>query len=147
MMRNWRLCWLSCLVALGVLCGGGLSYAEGGGLSYAEAVLPKPGTWELGLRSGYIWGLKHHAEMLPYNLRVGYTLFNGQWWFVPAGALELSTEPFISVIHSIRPRNSGSIEMGLGLPVFTYYFDTGTNFAPYVEAGLGVLYTDLRGYD
>jgi lipid A 3-O-deacylase len=30
--------------------------------------------------------------------------------------------------------------------VFTYYFDTGTRFAPYIEGGLGLLYTDLRGY-
>jgi hypothetical protein len=30
--------------------------------------------------------------------------------------------------------------------VVTYYFDTGTRFAPYAEAGLGMLYTDLRGY-
>jgi len=137
-MRNWRRWGLSCLVVLGFLCGSGISYAED--------VLPKAGTWELGLRTGYIWGLRKHAEMIPVNLRVGYTLFKGQWWIVPAGAFEISTEPFASVIHSIRPRNSGSVELGLGLPVLTYYFDTGTRLAPYIEGGTGMLYTDLRGY-
>jgi len=173
-MRNWRRWGLSCLVALGILCGNKSVYADD--------VLPKAGTWEVGLRTGYLWGLRKHAEMIPVNLRFGYTLFKGQWWVVPAGALEVSAEPFASVIHSIRTGGNtrsgavgtvlvgadlfgynnpqrfspraiqakggahGSIELGLGLPVFTYYFDTGTRFVPYVEAGLGVLYTDLRGY-
>ena len=123
----------------GVLLCGGLPVS-------AEEVLPKAGTWELGLRTGYIWGMRKHAEMIPINLRVGYTVFKGQWWVVPAGAFEVSAEPFVSVIHSIRPGKHGSIELGSGLPVFTYYFDTGTRFAPYIEGGLGLLYTDLRGY-
>ena len=138
-MRNWRRWGLSCLVVLGVLCGSRISFAED--------VLPKAGTWELGLRTGYIWGLRKHAEMIPINLRIGYTTFKGQWWIVPAGAFEISAEPFVSVIHSIRPGTHGSVELGLGLPVFTYYFDTGTRFAPYIEGGLGLLYTDLRGYN
>jgi opacity protein-like surface antigen len=137
-MRNWRRWGLSCMVA-GVLFCGGVPAS-------AEEVLPKAGTWELGLRTGYIWGMRKHAEMIPINLRVGYTVFKGQWWIVPAGAFEVSAEPFVSVIHSIRPGTHGSIELGLGLPVFTYYFDTGTRFAPYIEGGLGLLYTDLRGY-
>ena len=137
-MRNWRRWGLSCMVA-GVLFFGGTS-------AFAEEVLPKAGTWELGLRTGYIWGMRKHAEMIPINLRVGYTVFKGQWWIVPAGAFEVSAEPFVSVIHSIRPGTHGSIELGSGLPVLTYYFDTGTRFAPYIEGGLGLLYTDLRGY-
>ena len=137
-MRNWRRWGLSCMVAGVLLCGGTSASAE--------ELLPKAGTWELGLRTGYIWGMRKHAEMIPINLRVGYTVFKGQWWIVPAGAFEVSTEPFVSVIHSIRPGTHGSIELGLGLPVFTYYFDTGTRFAPYIEGGLGLLYTDLRGY-
>jgi len=137
-MRNWRRWGLSCMVA-GVLFCGGTS-------AFAEEVLPKAGTWELGLRTGYIWGMRKHAEMIPINLRVGYTVFKWQWWIVPAGAFEVSAEPFVSVIHSIRPGTHGSIELGSGLPVLTYYFDTGTRFAPYIEGGLGLLYTDLRGY-
>ncbi|MBM4257113.1 MAG: acyloxyacyl hydrolase [Deltaproteobacteria bacterium] len=137
-MRNWRRWGLSCLVALGILCGSEVVHAED--------VLPKAGTWELGLRTGYIWGLRKHAEMIPINLRIGYTVFKGQWGFIPAGAFEISAEPFASVIHSIRPGKHGDIELGLGLPVFTYYFDTGTRLAPYIEGGLGLLYTDLRGY-
>ena len=138
-MRNWRLYWLSCLVALGVLCGVVPSYAE--------SPLPKPGTWEFGLRTGYTGGLHKHVDMIPVNLRVGYTLFNGQWWIVPAGAFEISAEPFASAIYSVKPKRSGSIELGGSLPVLTYYFDTGTRFAPYIEGGLGMLYQDLRGYD
>ena len=137
-MRNWRRWGLSCMVAGVLFCGGTPASAE--------EMLPKAGTWELGLRTGYLWGMRKHAEMIPINLRVGYTVFKGQWWIVPAGAFEVSTEPFVSVIHSIRPGTHGSIELGLGLPVFTYYFDTGTRFAPYIEGGLGLLYTDLRGY-
>jgi opacity protein-like surface antigen len=137
-MRNWRRWGLSCMVAGVLFCGGPPASAE--------EVLPKAGTWELGLRTGYIWGMRKHAEMIPINLRVGYTVFKGQWWIVPAGAFEVSTEPFVSVIHSIRPGTHGSIELGSGLPVLTYYFDTGTRLAPYIEGGLGLLYTDLRGY-
>lgn len=139
LMRNWKRWGVSCLVALGILYGNRIAYAED--------VLPKAGTWELGLRTGYIWGLRKHAEMIPVNLRFGYTLFKGQWWIVPAGVLEISAEPFASVIHSVRPRNNGSVELGIGLPVFTYYFDTGTRLAPYIEGGTGLLYTDLRGYE
>jgi hypothetical protein len=84
--------------------------------------------------------------MVPINFRVGYTTFRGKWWIIPSGALEISAEPFISVITSIKPGTDGSIEMGLGLPEFTYYFDTGTRLMPYIEGGLGMLYTDLRGY-
>jgi lipid A 3-O-deacylase len=112
----------------------------------AADLLPQAGTWDLGLRTGYSIGLKKHVEMVPVNLRIGYTLFKGQKWFIPAGALEVSAEPFASVMTSIRPGNSGSVELGLGLPVFTYYFDLGNRVYPYIEGGLGLLYTDLRGY-
>lgn len=137
-MRNWHRWGLNCLVVVLLFCGGAPSYAED--------VLPNAGTWESGLRSGYSWGLRKKADIIPVNMRVGYTVFKGQWWIVPAGAFEISAEPFASVIHSVRSGTHGSVEFGLGLPVFTYYLDTGTRFAPYIEGGLGLLYTDLRGY-
>lgn len=130
--------WLSGFVALLILTAGAPLYAED--------FLPKAGTWETGIRTGYIWGLRKHVEMIPVNLRAGYTVFKGKWWLLPAGAFEISAEPFASVIYSIRTNTHGSVELGLGLPELTYYFDTGTRFAPYIEAGLGLLYTDLRGY-
>ncbi|MGE0824705.1 MAG: acyloxyacyl hydrolase [Candidatus Binatia bacterium] len=137
-MKNWRWWGVSCSVTLFLLCGGSVIHAED--------VLPKAGTWEVGVRTGYIWGLRKHAEMIPVHLRIGYTAFQGKWWIIPEGALEISAEPFGSAIHSIRPGRSGSMELGLGLPVLTYYFDTGTRLTPYIEGGLGLLYTDLRGY-
>jgi len=84
--------------------------------------------------------------MVPVNLRIGYTLFKGRKWFLPPGSFEIAAEPFASVITSIRPKNSGSVELGLGLPMLTYYLDLGIPVYPYIEGGLGVLYTDLRGY-
>lgn len=134
--RGWRSLGWVVMVFLG--CGGTQVYAAD--------LLPQQGAWEVGLRTGYSVGLRKHAEMVPVNLRLGYMLFKGKKWFFPSGALEVSTEPFASVITSIRPRNSGSLELGLGLPVFTYYFDLGNHVYPYIEGGLGVLYTDLRGY-
>jgi opacity protein-like surface antigen len=138
MQRHWYQWWAGGFVALLILTIGAPVRAENW--------LPKAGTWETGIRTGYIGGLRKHAEMIPVNLRAGYTVFNGQWWVIPAGALEISAEPFASVIHSTRPHTDGSMELGLGLPVFTYYFDTGTRVAPFLEGGLGLLYTDLRGY-
>ena len=114
--------------------------------SQAEDLLPRAGTWEVGLKSGYLWGLRKHADMVPINLRLGYTVFRGQWWIIPSGAFEVGAEPFVSVITSLRPHTQGDVEMGLGLPVLTYYFDTGTRLAPFIEGGLGVMYTPLRGY-
>lgn len=137
-MRHWKQWRLSWLVAILVL-GGVLPL-------HAEDLLPRQGAWEVGLLTGYSLGLRKHAEMVPINLRVGRTMFKGQWWIIPSGALEISAEPFVSVITSIKPGTNGSIELGLGLPEFTYYFNTGTRLTPYVEGGLGVLYTDLRGY-
>ncbi|MBI3799619.1 MAG: acyloxyacyl hydrolase [Deltaproteobacteria bacterium] len=134
--RNWQvLSWMVTALVLGQ-----------GRLVYADSLLPQPGAWDVGLRSGYSIGLKKHAEMVPIDLHIGYTLFKGQKWFLPPGSFEISTEPFVSVMTSIRPRNSGSIEMGLGLPTLTYYLDLGIPVYPYIEGGLGVLYTDLRGY-
>jgi len=138
MERYYHRWWLSGFVTL-------LLFTAGSPL-YAEDFLPKAGTWETGIRTGYSWGLRKHAEMIPINLRAGYTVFKGKWWIVPRGAFEISAEPFASVIYSIRPHTHGSMELGVGLPVLTYYFDTGTRFAPYIEGGLGMLYTDLRGY-
>jgi hypothetical protein len=137
-MKSWRqqvLGWL--VMVLGV--AGALPVQ-------AEDLLPQPGTWALGVRSGYSIGLSKHAEMVPVNLRIGYTLFKGQKWVIPPGAFEIAVEPFGSAITSIRPQHSGSMELGLGLPVLTYYFNLGNHLAPYVEGGLGLLYTDLRGY-
>jgi len=131
----WGLSWLA-----GILILGGVSPSR------AEDLLPKRGAWEVGLRTGYSWGLSKEVGMVPINLRLGYIMFRGKWWIIPSGVLEASVEPFVSVITSVRSGGHGSIEMGAGLPVFTYYFDTGTGFTPYIEGGLGLLYTDLRGY-
>lgn len=112
----------------------------------AADLLPQPGAWAAGLRTGYSVGLRKHAEMIPVNLRIGYTLFKGQKWFLPPGALEIAAEPFASVMTSLQSTKSGSLELGIGLPIFTYYFDLGLRVYPYIEGGLGLLYTDLRGY-
>ena len=134
--RSWQvLGWVMAVLVLGKAA-----------VLYADDLLPQPGAWEFGIRSGYSIGLSKHADMVPVDLRIGYTLFKGRKWFLPPGAFEISTEPFASVMTSIRPRNSGSVELGLGLPTLTYYMDLGIPVYPYIEGGLGVLYTDLRGY-
>jgi opacity protein-like surface antigen len=114
----------------------------------ATDLLPRPGSWELGLRSGYSISPRN-VDMVPVNIRIGYTLFKGKKWVIPPGALEVGVEPFVSVITSVThpDKRSGSIELGGVLPVLTYYFDLGGRIYPYLEGGLGMLYTDLRGYN
>ena len=104
------------------------------------------GTMEVGLRSGYNIGADRNADMIPVSLRLGYVLYSGKYKFLPRGALEVATEPFVSPITSVESGKDGSIEMGLALPMFTYHFDIGNHIVPYIEGGVGVMYTDLRGY-
>ena len=138
MMRRSRqiLGWM-----IGVLVLGGATSLR------AADLLPQPGSWELGIRSGYSIG-QRHVDMVPVHLRIGYTLFKGKQWVIPRGALEIGIEPFASVITLISNPNkrSGSLELGGALPVLTYYFDLGYGIYPYLEGGLGMLYTDLRVY-
>ncbi len=113
----------------------------------AADLLPQPGSWEVGLRSGYSIGMRN-VDMVPVNVRIGYTLFKGKKWLIPRGAFEIGIEPFASVITAVAnpDKRSGSLELGGVLPMLTYYFDLGNGLYPYVEGGLGMLYTDLRGY-
>src|SRR5262245_60429511 len=81
-------------------------------------LLPQPGSWELGLRSGYSIS-QRNVDMVPVNVRIGYTLFKGQKWVIPRGAFEIGIEPFVSVITSVAnpDKRSGSLELGGLLPV------------------------------
>jgi hypothetical protein len=116
--------------------------------SHAADLLPQPGSWEFGVRSGYSFG-QRDVEMVPVNARIGYTLFKGKKWIIPQGAFQIGIEPFASVITKVAnpSHRSGSLELDGVLPALTYYFDLGYNIYPYVEGGLGMLYTDLRGYN
>jgi len=114
---------------------------------HAADLLPQPGSWEVGVRSGYSIG-QRDVDMVPVHLRIGYTLFKGKAWIIPRGAFEIGVEPFASVITSVAnpDKRSGSLELGGVLPFVVYYFDLGYGIYPYIEGGLGALYTDLRGY-
>jgi lipid A 3-O-deacylase len=138
MRQNWQVAvWL--LIALLLGTASPLRAAD---------LLPQPGSWEFGVRSGYSFG-QRDVEMVPVNARIGYTLFRGKKWIIPHGALQIGIEPFASVITKVAnpSQRSGSLELGGVLPALTYYFDLGYNIYPYVEGGLGMLYTDLRGYN
>jgi opacity protein-like surface antigen len=114
----------------------------------AEDLLPKVGAWSVGVRAGYGTSIDNKGvDMAPAHLHIGYTMFNGQWWLVPAGSLEVGVEPFGSAYVSLKKKTaSGDGEFGLALPVFTYYFDLGYGFAPYIVGGLGLMHKDLHGY-
>jgi len=116
--------------------------------AYAEDLLPQPGVWSAGLRTGYTFSLDNKGvEMVPIHLHIGYTLFKDKPWILPEGAFEIGIEPFASVITSLKKEKAkGSNEFGLALPVLTYYFNMGNGLSPYVIGGLGVMYKDLRGY-
>lgn len=116
--------------------------------AHAEDLLPKPGTWSLGVKAGYSFSIDNKGvDMAHAHLHIGYTLFKGQWWVVPAGSFEIGVEPFGSAIVSLKKKTaSGATEYGLGLPILTYYFDLGHGLAPYLTGGLGLMYKDLRGY-
>ena len=115
----------------------------------AEDFFPKQGTWSSGIRSGYTLSLDNKGvEMVPVHVHIGYTLFKGKPWLLPEGSFEIGTEPFVSVITSLKRKSAkGSNEFGLALPILTYYFNLESNLSPYVTAGLGVMYKDLRGYN
>jgi hypothetical protein len=115
----------------------------------AEDLLPKPGTWSSGLRTGYTISLDNKGiEMVPVHVHIGYTLFKGKPWLLPEGAFEVGIEPFASIITSLKKETAkGDNEFGLALPVLTYYFNLGSNFSPYITGGLGIMYKDLRGYN
>jgi lipid A 3-O-deacylase len=114
---------------------------------YADDLLPRPGAWALGIRSGYSTSSRK-LDAVPVQIHVGYTLFNGEKWVFPSGALEIAVEPFVSAVTRVtRPdKRSGSVEAGLMLPVLTYYLDLGSPIYPYIEGGLGALYHDIKGY-
>src|SRR5262245_8353425 len=102
----------------------------------AADLLPQAGAWDIGLRSGYSLGLGKHVEMVPVNLHLGYTVFKGKKWIIPAGSFELAIEPFGSAITAARNNSNtahGSMELGLGLPILTYYFNLGNHLTPYIE--------------
>ena len=135
---SWRLwCWMA--VSVVFLAG---SFAN------AEDFLPQEGTWSSGLRTGYTISLDNKGvEMVPVHVHIGYTLFKGKPWLLPEGSFEIGTEPFASVITSLKKDNAeGYNEFGLILPSLTYYFNLGENFYPYILGGLGIMYKDLRGY-
>lgn len=113
----------------------------------ADDLLPQPGTWALGIRSGYS-SSSRKLDMVPVQIHIGYTLFKGKWWILPGGALEIAAEPFVSAITRVTNpgRRSGSVEAGVMLPVLTYSFDLGYRIHPYVEGGVGALYHDIKGY-
>lgn len=116
--------------------------------AHAEDFLPKEGTWSSGIRSGYTISLDNKGvKMVPVHVHIGYTLFKGKPWILPEGSFEIGTEPFASVITSLKKNNAkGYNEFGLVLPALTYYFNLGGNLYPYVIGGLGLMYKDLRGY-
>lgn len=115
---------------------------------YAADFLPEPGSWQIAVRSGYSVSSRE-VDMVPAHLHVGYTVFKGQWGFVPAGSLEVAVEPFASVItYVVFPdQRRGDLELGGLFPLLTYSFDVGSVISPYIEGGLGMLYTGLRGYN
>lgn len=115
----------------------------------AEDLLPKPGAWSSGLRTGYTFSLDNKGvEMVPVHVHIGYTLFKGKPWLIPEGSFEVGIEPFASVITSLKKESAkGDNEFGIVLPALTYYFNLGSGFSPYITGGLGVMYKDLRGYN
>lgn len=143
------------------------------GVSAAQAQGPAAGSWNVGLRSGYSIS-ERNIDSVPIHFHIGYILFKGKPWILPAGAFEIATEPFLSAVtrHSnqregstirmlpYRPaleehgteikrgrKRDASIEAGLMLPVLSYHFDLGSRLSPYIEGGLGILYHDYQGYD
>ncbi|MCS6926099.1 MAG: acyloxyacyl hydrolase [Candidatus Binatia bacterium] len=122
-----------------------LLFATGPG--YAADLLPQPGTWAVGVRSGYSTSTRK-LDMVPVQLRIGYTVLKGKWWVLPEGALEIAAEPFVSAITRVTSpgSRSGSVEAGVMLPMFTYSLHLGSRLYPYIEGGIGALYHDIRGY-
>ncbi|MEW6299956.1 MAG: acyloxyacyl hydrolase [Thermodesulfobacteriota bacterium] len=135
-VRSFTVAWFSMVL---FLCGGGPAYAAD--------LLPQPGTWALGIRSGYSTSSRK-LDMVPVQIHIGYTVFKGKWWVMPEGALEIAAEPFVSAITRVTNpgRRSGSVEAGVMLPMLTYSLNLGSRLYPYVEGGVGALYHDIKGY-
>lgn len=114
---------------------------------YAADLLPQPGTWAVGVRSGYSTSTRK-LDTVPVQLHIGYTVFKGKWWVLPEGALAIAAEPFVSAVTRVTSpgRRSGSVEAGVMLPMFTYSLNLGSRLYPYIEGGVGALYHDIKGY-
>jgi lipid A 3-O-deacylase len=134
--RTLRVVWFSVVLFL-----------SGGALGDAADLLPQPGTWALGIRSGYS-SSSRKLDMVPVQLHIGYTLYKGKWWIIPEGALEIAAEPFVSTITRVTSpgKRSGSVEAGVMLPMVTYSLNLGARLYPYIEGGVGALYHDIKGY-
>jgi hypothetical protein len=98
------------------------------------------GMTEIGLGVGYGAEIGKNVQTLSLLPRWGYffTGVSGEGLF--RGALAGIVEPLIGV-HTVP---SHAAELGFTLRLL-YRFDTGSRWVPFVDAGLGALYEDLRG--
>jgi len=122
-------------------------WVQGWPAEAAEVFLPR-GAVEMGVRTGYNFEVTKNARMVTTTFRLGYALWqvDGKERYLPSffprGTFELAVEPFASAIFDTET----TAEAG-GAIVPTYYFDTGTRLLPYIEGGVGAMYTSLSEFN
>lgn len=102
----------------------------------------------IGLSVGATYGMlmlgsneRHHLALLSasYGRMIGNILGKGRWY---QGNLELRAELFGGAQLNSRVRTLTGLT-----PHLRYHFATGTRFVPYIDAGVGVVLTEIRGED
>jgi opacity protein-like surface antigen len=104
--------------------------------------------WGFRVSGGY--SPSNHVQYYALQPYVGFRLWHAadDWFEAHDIAARWIVEPWVALVHDDKgPFKTTSFEIGVS-PLFarlTFFKDA--LFRPYVEAGLGILYTDLRGQD
>ncbi len=108
----------------------------------------RSGTRVFGLSVGAAYGMlmlggeeRHHLALISssYGRVIGNVIGKGKWY---QGNLELRAEFFGGTQLNSHIRAITSLT-----PHLRYHFITGTRIVPYIDAGVGVVLTEIRGED
>jgi opacity protein-like surface antigen len=108
----------------------------------------RAGTKMIGLSMGATYGMlvlggeeRHHLALISasYGILPGGIKGKDKWY---QGNLELRAEVFGGAQLNSRVRAITGL-----VPHLRYHFITGTRFVPYIDAGVGMVLTEIRGED
>lgn len=108
----------------------------------------RSGTKVLGLSVGAAYGMlmlggeeRHHLALISasYGRVIGNVIGKGKWY---EGNVELRAELFSGAQINSHVRAITGLT-----PHLRYHFNTGTRIVPYIDAGVGVSLTEIRGED
>jgi len=102
------------------------------------AVVPEVGRYDLGLQTGYMFGVTNNAQAISFLPRVGRIVWVGEG--EQPGVVSFGVEGLFT--HYFE--TSSAIDLGGG-PYLRYRWVRDW-VQPYAEVGVGMLYNDLKGF-